>query len=64
MLDTFESCIKPRQSIIRTAKGVLGDKTRALGSIPTWSGFIRCTLALATYLLDVFSLPPQGERLL
>ena len=44
-----------------TAKGVLGGKARALGSIHARSRFIRCTLASATYtyLVDVFSLPDE-----
>ena len=51
--------------LIRTAKGVLGDKARALGSIHAPSDVMRHTLALATYTyhLDVFSLPDEvSER--
>ena len=47
----LKRCIKLResqQSLIRTAKGVLGDKARALNSIHAQSVFIRCTLASAT----------------
>ena len=60
----FKRCIRLResqQSLIRTAKGVLGGKARALGSIHARSGFIRCTLASAThtYLVDVFSIPDK-----
>ena len=61
MLNTFKRCIKlgeSQQSFIHTAKGVLGGKARALGSIHARSGFIRCSLASATYtyLVDVFSI--------
>ena len=50
--------IESEQSHICTAKGVLGGKARALGSIHARSGFMRCTLASATYthLVDPFSL--------
>ena len=60
----LKRCIKLResqQSLIRTDKGVLGGKARALGSIHARSMFIRCTLASATctYLVDVFSIPDK-----
>ena len=64
----FKRCIRLResqQSHIRTAKGVLGGKARALGSIHARSRFMRCTLASATYthLVDALSLPDQvSER--
>ena len=64
----FKRCIRlieSQQSLIRTAKGVLGGKARALGSIHAQSGFIRCTLASATYTyhVDVFSFPDKvSER--
>ena len=64
----FKRCIRLResqQSHIRTAKGVLGGKARALGSIHARSGFMRCTLASATYthLVNAFSLPDEvSER--
>ena len=68
MVNTFERCIRLResqQSLISTAKGVLGGKPRALGSIHARSWFIRCTLASATctYRVDVFSIPDRvSER--
>ena len=68
MVNTFKGCTRLResqQSLIRTAKGVLGGKARALGSIHARSGFIRCSLASATYtyLVDVFSIPDKvSER--
>ena len=61
----FTRCIRLResqQSHIRTAKGVLGGK---VGLIHARSGFMRCTLASATYthLVDTFSLPNEvSER--
>ena len=64
----FKRCIRLRESqesLKRTAKGVLGGKARALGSVHARSRFIRCTLASATYtyLVDVFSIPDKvGER--
>ena len=62
MLNMFKRCIRLResqQSHIRTAKGVLRGKARVLGSIHAQSGFMRCTLASATYTqpVDAFSLP-------
>ena len=67
MVNTFKSCITLRESqpsLTRTAKGVLGDKARALDSIHARSVFMRCTLASATYtyLLDVFSLPDEVSK--
>ena len=61
----FKRCIRLResqQSHVRTAKGVLGGKARALGSIHARSGFMRCTVAQQTYtslpysVFDVLSL--------
>ena len=49
-----------QQSLMRTAKGALVDKTRALGPIPARSEFIRCTIPLATlYLLPGCLLPAE-----
>ena len=68
MVNTFKRCIRFRESkpsIVSTAKGVLGGEARALGSIHARSGFIRCTLASATYtyLVNVFSIPVKvSER--
>ena len=64
----FKGCIRLRESqqgLIRTAKGVLGGKARALGSIHARSRLIRCSLASTTYtyLVDVFSIPDNvSER--
>ena len=63
-ISKFKRCIwlrESQQSPIRTAKGVLGDKARALSLIHAPSEFMRRTLASATYtyLLDVFSLPDE-----
>ena len=68
MVNTFKRCIRLResqQSLICTAKGVLGGIARAFGSIHARNGFIRCSLVSATYtyLVDVFSIPDKvSER--